>query len=507
MGLFTLLLAADAPGPADDYWYTPRGEATVAGVAVSPDTAMGIAAVFSCVRVRAETVGMLPLHLYRREGRNKAIARDQEWYGILTRRPNPWQTASDFRQMMQSHVDLRGNAYAYKQYNRDGSPKALIPMHPDRMDVKQLPSGEVIYKYLEAGKANPTTYYADEVFHIKGLSAGGVVGMSVVGVLRETLGGAVATQQFANRLWSQGALMRGILTTEKKLGPEGRKRLRESFEDAAVGASNQHRTPVFEEGLTFQSLSLLPEDAQFLETRKFSRAEIAGAFRVPAHMINDLEKATFSNIEELGLEFVKYNMMPAFVMWEQAIGAQLIGEDEPDVYAKIEVNGLLRGDAKSRAEFYTSGITSGWLTRNEPREWEDLDPLDGLDAPLVPNSNAVPIDSAAAPAATEDAPRLTARHRGIIETAAALVVSKEVTAVRRAAARHAGDSEAWASWVAEFYAGHASDVAERLRLDPVTARAYCAGHAGALLSGGLAEAETWNEQAVGALARLAVGDD
>jgi HK97 family phage portal protein len=505
MGLLSTLLAAGAPGPADDYWYTPRGLPTAAGVDVSPDTALAIAAVFACVRVRAETVGMLPLHLYRQQGRSKVVARDHEWYRILTARPNPWQSASDFRQMMQGHVDQRGNAYALKVY-RGRTPASLVPLNPDRMEVKQQPNGEVRYLYRQPGAATPTTYYADEVFHLKGLSAGGLVGLSVVGALRETLGGAMATQQFANRLWSQGALMRGILTTDKKLGPEGRKRLRDAFEEAAVGAKNQHSTPVFEEGLTFQSLSLLPDDAQFLETRKYARAEIAGAFRVPAHMINDLEKATFSNIEELGREFIMYNMMPAFVMWEQAINGQLVGDDERDIYAKIEVNGLLRGDTKSRAEFYRAMIELGVFTRNEVRGWEDADPLDGLDEPLVPNSNAVPQVSAA-PAAVLEAPRLTARHRGIIETAAALVVSKEVTAVRRKAAQFASDADGWAGWVREFYGAHAADVAERLRLDPVTARQYCAAHAEALSSEGAGVAEQWTVQAVPALTRLALGEE
>jgi HK97 family phage portal protein len=499
MGLLASLLGPRAEGlnPLDDRYYDTPSVRSVAGIDVSPATALAIGAVFACVRVRAETVGMLPLQLYRQTGRTKEIARDHEWYRLLHTQPNPWQTSAEFRQMAQGHVDMRGNFYAYKQYGVTG-PQALIPMDPDRMGVERLKDNTLRYSYREQNGTS-TPYMQDEIFHLRGLSVNGLTGLSVVGVMREVFGGALATQDFANRLWSQGALMRGYLSTEKKLGPEGRKALRASFEEAATGASNHHRTPVFEEGLTFNALSMLPEDAQFLETRKYQRAEIAGLFRVPAHMINDLERATFSNIEELGLEFVKYNMMPAFIMWEGCINTQLIGPDEPDVYAKVSVGGLLRGDSASRAEFYKSGIETGWLTRNEVREYEDLDAIEGLDEPLVPNSNAVP--------AGQSGPPASARARMIVLQAAARVVRKEQATIRRYAPDFEANADGWAGWLAQFYGKHAEMVSETLDLGPATARDYCERQRAAVLAGGIGVLEAWETDVTPALARLALGEE
>lgn len=372
------------------------GGSTAAGVAVTPEKAMQCAAVYACVRVLAESVAQLPLMLFERKADgSKEPARRHPLWTLLHDQPNPWQTSFEFREQLQGHLALRGNAYAY--INRvDGGRRIqeLIPLHPDRVSVEQASDLTVTYR-LDRSK---DVFQASEILHLRGLSSNGVTGLSPIGQARESIGLALATAEHGANLFGNGARPSGVLTHPGQLGDEAAARLKASW-TAAHGGANRLGTAVLEEGLTWTALTMTSEDAQFLETRKYQRAEIASIFRIPPHLIGDLEKATFSNIEHQGLEFVVHSLMPWLVRWEQRIASGLLSQLERQRYfVKFNVAGLLRGDLKSRYDAYHQAIADGWLTRNETRALEDLNPgPKELDEFLVPLNMAKADDASPTP--------------------------------------------------------------------------------------------------------------
>jgi HK97 family phage portal protein len=371
------------PAPSDDYWYNPVGTSTSAGMRITPDAAKQIASVMACVRCISEDVGSLPLFIYRRlQNGGKERASGHPLYDLLHDRPNRWQTAMEFREMLQAHVELRGNGYAQIVSGPRGPVDQLIPLHPDRVRVLPLKNaGEVRYevKQLDGTK---TILLQDEVFHLRGLSSDGITGEGVLTWAKETMGAGLAQQDYANRFWQNGGQPSGVLEHPGRLTDVAAKKLADSFQNRFTGA-NRHRVAVLEEGMKYNKLGITMLDAQFLEQRKFTRSEIAGLFRVPPHKIGDLEKATFSNIEQQSLDYVISCLQPRLIRWEQAISRDLILA--PQVFfAEHLIDGLLRGDIKSRYDAYGSAITNGWITRNEVRLRENLNPIDGLDKPLQP---------------------------------------------------------------------------------------------------------------------------
>jgi HK97 family phage portal protein len=354
------------------------GGPTRSGAVVGADTAMRQSTVFACVRVLAEDVATLPLHLYRRTangGRERAT--DHPLYELMHLRPNGWQTAGEWREMMQGHLELRGNAYARVTRYR-GEVRELIPLHPDRMTVRQDRQWRVTYRY--DGREIP----AGEVLHLMGLSSDGVTGLSTITLQREAIGLAIATQDHGARLFGNGARPGGILEHPGTMEEAAQKRLKKSVEDATTGA-NQHRLLVLEEGMKWHQVGLTNEDAQFLETRKFQRSEIAGLFRVPPHMISDLERATFTNIEHQAIQYVTHALMGRLRRWEQRLNVTLLTPAERrEFYFEHDPNALLRGDVKSRFDAYNVAVQGGWMNRNEVRVRENMNPEPGLDDYLVP---------------------------------------------------------------------------------------------------------------------------
>lgn len=355
-----------------------------AGVSVSPETAMRYSTVYACVRVLAESIAQLPLHLYTRQadgGRQRMAGHPLEI--ILNEQPNEWQSSFEFREMMAGHLLLRGRALAYISRAGDGKILELIPLHPVRTQIKQMPDTTLRFKVT---KADNTEIWLEQknVMYLRGLSFDGVNALSPVGCMRESIGLAQATQRHGSSLFKNGASVRGILKHPQKLSPEAKKNIGDSF-DRLHGGENAFRTPVFEEGLDYQQISMSNEDAQFLDTRKFERSDICGMFRVPPHMVGDLERATFSNIEHQGISFVVHSLMPWLIRWEQAILRDVIAPDQRrHMFAKFQVAGLLRGDIKARYDAYRIAITTGWMNRNEVRGLEDMNPAEGLDEYLSP---------------------------------------------------------------------------------------------------------------------------
>jgi len=396
MGFWANLTAPLRKSAAPDWGVLERylgwafgGGVSSSGIIVNPQNAMQSAAVYSCVKVLAESVGVLPLCVYTK-GPNGAKTPNEKHplWEILHEQPNDYQSSVEFLETMMLHLTLRGNAYAYVNRARSGRVVELIPLHPDMVMVTM--NGQNVVEY-RAGteQGGQRTMDRSEILHIKGLSMNGWLGISPIAYARESIGLALATEKFGGQLFRNGAKPGGVLEVPELLSDQAYTRLKASFDSASSG-ENAHKTAILEQGAKFSKIGLAPDDAQFLDTRKYQRAEIAGIFRVPAHLINDLEHATFSNIENMSLDFVKFSLMPWLSRIEKAMRRDLFSaEDKATQSLRFNIASLLRGDAASRAAYYAGGITNGWLVRNEARAMESelgiaLNPLDGLDTPLMP---------------------------------------------------------------------------------------------------------------------------
>lgn len=352
---------------------------TTSGKTVNERTAMQTTAVYACVRILAEAIAGLPLHIYRYrlDGGKERISQHPLYY-LLHNEPNPEMTSFVFRETLMSHLLLWGNAYA--QVIRDGLGRVLglYPLLPNKMDVNRSASGELVYTYYrdvdESGlkpKGGYVTLRRDEVLHIPGLGFDGLVGYSPIAMAKNAIGMAMATEEYGASFFANGANPGGVL--EHPGVVKDPKRVRESWNTVYQGSANAHRIAVLEEGMKFHQIGIPPEEAQFLQTRKFQINEIARIFRVPPHMVGDLEKSSFSNIEQQSLEFVKYTLDPWVVRWEQALQQSLLlPSEKPRYFVKFNVDGLLRGDYQSRMSGYATARQNGWMSANDIRELEDM---------------------------------------------------------------------------------------------------------------------------------------
>jgi len=356
---------------------------TASGQSVTPDSAMRVTTVYACTRVLAESVASLPLHLYRRgpDGR-KEKATDHPLYSLLHDLPNREMTSYDLRELQMAQLCLRGNAYARLYRKRNGEVGEIVPWKTQKVRIDRDSSGRLVF--LVEGEG---TFYHDSVWRIPGLGGDGIVGYTPIGLAREAIGLALATEQHGAALFGNGAHPLGVLETDGVFqDEEAIERLRSQFQERYSG-SNAHKPLILEKGLKWQQISLSSEDAQFLETRKFQRSEICAIYRVPPHMIADLERATFSNIEHQSLEFVMHTLRPWLVRFEQSIHRDILTPAQRKRYfVSFSVEGLLRGDIKSRYEAYSKAIVNGWMNRNEVRALENMNPADGLDEFLVPTN-------------------------------------------------------------------------------------------------------------------------
>ena len=378
---------------------------TTSGKTVNERTAMQTTAVYACVRILAEAIAGLPLHIYRYrlDGGKERISQHPLYY-LLHNEPNPEMTSFVFRETLMSHLLLWGNAYA--QVIRDGLGRVLglYPLLPNKMDVNRSASGELVYTYYrdvdESGlkpKGGYVTLRRDEVLHIPGLGFDGLVGYSPIAMAKNAIGMAMATEEYGASFFANGANPGGVL--EHPGVVKDPKRVRESWNTVYQGSANAHRIAVLEEGMKFHQIGIPPEEAQFLQTRKFQINEIARIFRVPPHMVGDLEKSSFSNIEQQSLEFVKYTLDPWVVRWEQALQQSLLlPSEKPRYFVKFNVDGLLRGDYQSRMSGYATARQNGWMSANDIRELEDMNRIpaeEGGDLYLV-NGNMTKLADAGA---------------------------------------------------------------------------------------------------------------
>ncbi|HPD88433.1 MAG TPA: phage portal protein [Oscillospiraceae bacterium] len=353
---------------------------TSSGKPVNEHTAMQMTAVYSCVRILSETLAGLPLHVYRYNdsgGKEKYLK--HPLYKLLHDEPNPEMTSFAFRETLMSHLLLWGNAYAQIIRNARGEVIALYPLMPNKMTVDRDSKGRLFYLYSRTSDDAPTlgddsqVYLApSEVLHIPGLGFDGLIGYSPIAMAKNAVGLAIATEEYGAKFFANGAAPGGVLEHPGTI--KDPQKVKESWNAAYQGSQNAHRVAVLEEGMKYQPIGISPEQAQFLETRKFQINEIARIFRVPPHMLADLEKSSFSNIEQQSLEFVKYTLDPWVVRWEQSMCRALLMESEkPIVFIKFNVDGLLRGDYVSRMSGYATARQNGWMSANDIRELENLD--------------------------------------------------------------------------------------------------------------------------------------
>ena len=374
---------------------------STAGKAVNERSAMQMTAVYSCVRILSEAIAGLPLHLYMyTDDGSKAKAVDHPLYRLLHDEPNPEMSSFVFRETLMTHLLLWGNAYAQVIRNGKGEVVAIYPLMPNKMSVDRDENGKLYYSYQRSNdeaiqsKDSKVNLKPSDVLHIPGLGFDGLVGYSPIAMAKNAIGMAIACEEYGAKFFSNGAAPGGVLEHPGTIKDPNR--VRESWQSTFGGSGNANKIAVLEEGMKFTPIGIAPEQAQFLETRKFQINEIARIFRVPPHMVGDLEKSSFSNIEQQSLEFVKYTLGPWVVRWEQSIMRSLLSDEEKKVYfVKFNVEGLLRGDYQSRMTGYATARQNGWMSANDIRELENLDLIpdeEGGNLYLV-NGNMLPLTS------------------------------------------------------------------------------------------------------------------
>ena len=365
------------------------GDQTAAGVNVTANSAMQASAVYSCVRVLSEALASLPLILYRRlPNGGKERATDHPLYRVTGKQPNGWQSRFDWIEQGVIDQCLRGAAYSRIKMDNRGQVQ-LIPMAASRTVAKLLDTGKLGYEYTDE-KGRREILLQEEVLRVPFMTSNGITPLSVIAAQREAIGSTLAAQDYSSRFFANDARPTGgLLSWEggaRFKDEEAEKDFRANWQ-AYMGGENRHRTAILKPGMSYQSIAMSNDDAQFLETRKFQRSEIAGFFRVPPHMIGDMEAATFSNIDHQAVAFVVHTMGPWLARWEPALDRDLLTVAEQEEYFfEFNVDGLLRGDPAARAKYYQTAILTGWMNRNEVRAKDNLATEEGLNEFIVPSN-------------------------------------------------------------------------------------------------------------------------
>lgn len=458
----------------DDFWYKPTSEGgtTIAGTTASADDALHVSAFFNGVKILAETVAQPPLILYERLGDDrKQVARNQRLYEVLHTQPNSFQTSYEFRLLQTTSMLLGGNAYAEVVGGNRNAVDELRPLLCGRMRPKLLASGRVGYMYRNPDNTE-TPYTQDEIFHVRAfpLTPDGLMGQSLLSFARECTGVSLATETYAARLFRSDAKRLGNYSVPGTLTPEQRAELKKLLrtEDQLV----------LEAGATWVDRGMTARDAEFLLTRKFSVTEWARWLNLPPHLLKDLDRATFANIEHQGLEFLQYAMMPYFINWEQAISRDLIVQSNR-FFAEFLVDGLVRADIKTRYEAYGVGINTGFMTRNQARSKENWNRIEGLDAPLVDQNKAIIDDTGRiVPISQPEQQRPPAgpgaHYQKLLYAEANRIMRKEAAAVARAWEKDSKNPEKLLRWAEDFYSKHAQFVADCAQVDGKVAERWAA---------------------------------
>jgi HK97 family phage portal protein len=458
----TRLQASATPadrGPGSDFWFMPLTARTASGVRVDAKAAMALTAVYASVKVLAESFAVMPFELFRNDpnGRTRTKERNHWLYRLFARRPNRYQNPFEWRLMIQGHLALRGNAYNQITSNNRGEITELLPLHPDRMVVEMVGDGED-YRYVYTDQNGVKHYYSrGEIWHLRGMSDDGIMGISPIEAAREAIGEGLAMQSYSARFFGNDARPPGWIEYPGQFKDiEAKRKWRDSWQQLQGGV-NRGKVGVLERGMKYHELGLKNTDTQFIEGRQLKVADVARIFRIPAHKIGDLSRATNNNIEHQSIEFWTDTMLPHTELWEASIEYQLLGQGLPgadeDLEPEFNMDRMMRGDSSARASYYASRIQWGTMTLNEPREREGEEPLPWLDHTMRPvnmirvdetgehmHSQPVPADSGVQPANNR---RENARAAGAAMASRwrAVITSNAQRMARRLAAGQATSAE------------------------------------------------------------------
>ena len=450
------------PGPSHDFWYTDPITGMEVGGYSDSESAMALSSVYSCVRVLSEGIAALPLKLYkRRADGGKEPARDHPLYTTLHDSPNYWSTSMEFWELAMKCLSLRGNSLS--RIRRDGTKTSLEPILPQNvLGVKRAGMSTVTYEIRNEQTGNTEHIDAEKIFHVRGLSNDGLWGCNPIQMHRESIGLTSGAAQFGLSLFKRGVRPSGVIEMAKKMSDEAFARLRQSFGSEYGGSENAAKTIILEDGASWKQVSMTPEDAQFIETRRFQLEEIARIFRVPPHMLQDLSRSTFSNIEHQSIDFVVHTLRPWMVRIEQAIKRDLIHQ-KGVYFAEFNADAILRGDSKTRYEQYALAVQNEIMNQNEVRELENMNPRKGGDEYKNPAIN--PQDNKAEMGTIvpkpEEKPENSAVNR-IVESYAKDIASRmasfEISKVEKRAKHADQDIDQFNDWVKDFYTGHAQRI-------------------------------------------------
>ncbi|EKO3875086.1 phage portal protein [Vibrio metschnikovii] len=382
MAIFSALKGAVDKSSEDILSLFGGGSSTSTGIRVTPDTALTCSAVLSCIRVITEDLAKMPLILYKRKGDSRERASDHPLYRLMKSRPNRYQTAFEFKELMQLHALLRGNSYAVIVRDANQTPVELIPQNPDTTQVLESEDGQLFYDFGEKIGIAP----AEDVFHLRGISKDGKIGLSLVKLMAESIGLSIATEKHGAAFFGNGARAGVVLRHPGKLSKIAKDAIRDDWEERHRGVDQSNRVAVLAENMEVQEMTLSHEDAQFLETRTFQRYEVAGFMRVAPHLIAIMDKATFSNIEHQGQSHASNALHPWCVRWEEKLNVSLLFEDEQeDYFFEFLMDSIVRADFKTRMEGYSAAISARIMSPNEARRKENMPPYDGGDEYANPN--------------------------------------------------------------------------------------------------------------------------
>lgn len=507
MGVLSRLLNPKADtfrNPPDWFKEFVGGGKTASGMQINEISAWNISAVYACIRIISETVGSLSLITYKQDGDKKTRATDHPIYSLLHDSPNSEMTAMVFRETLQANLLSWGNAYAEIQRNGIGRAVALWPILSSKV-IPERVDNRLLYRVKND---NGTERYLDpyQILHIPGLGFDGISGQSPIRLARESLGLTAAAEEFGASFFGNGAHVGGVLEHPGRLNPDTIKLLRKSWEEIHQGSDNAHKVAILEEGMKWSQTTIPPNDAQFLETRKFQVEDIARWYNVPPHKIKHLERSTFNNIEHQSIEFVQDTIRPWLVRWEQEIKRKLFMKNEKSYYSEFLIDSLLRGDSKSRNESYMTAITGGWLSRNEVRKFENLNPIEGLDDYLVPLNMGVQGEQKDEPVQQTET---NDREKQMTVSVADRLSRKEIAFAEKTAMSNLSYNK-YAEKMRDFYNKLSDTLAEALVIDKNKAQRYTHNSCEALIAfynnNDLAGFNNWRDNRFNAIKNLPYDD-
>jgi len=457
-----------------------HGSTTLAGVDITAESALKISAVYACTAVTAESVAVCPFGMYERTGdEERRAATEHPVHALIHDRPNRYQTSMEWQEMMIAWALLRGKGISEIAWKGD-TPLGLVPLHPDLVTEETTPDGTLRFRYADPVKQRERILLDDEVFVLRGR-----FGKSVRAYFRDTMGLSAAMAKWAALTYGRGTKAGGVIQHPGKqpLSDKARANLRAALDEYSIGGPRAGRPLLLEEGMSWADATMSAHDAEFVATHTLQIAEIARGFRMPLHKIQELSRSTNNNIEHQGIEFASDVVLPWSERTEQSVARDLI-TDPARFYSEHNLNGLYRGDMKSRYEAYATGVLGGFLTRNEPRKWENLNPIGGLDEPLQP-MNMATVDASGKATKVEFRPR--DERAGylslLVRDGARRIVRKELGTITKIVERNP-DQAQFREDAEAFYRAHAADVQKMLRLPPDAARQYTDAQCARLLDAG-----------------------